>query len=235
MSDLDDAFRAAQSLEPDERLQLVARLWKSLPDEHRAALVTLHLEDSISGSDRPDFHRPDAAINPFWQAINEQLFDRSHASGLYSAPRRFDLATIFVVTAAYSLLLGGLSAFGTPPVLMVVIAGLMAIIAAAQAMFLQAFNPRGVSIVTGAIALPVMLWIIWLTPHNALPRSFLATLFFGIPLGAVAGYLLGTLVGGVFLVADLLRGKFERRSQIEPAEEGAGSENSSAGDPNRLS
>ena len=214
MSDLDDAYRAAQSLEPDEQLQLVVRLWKALPRDHRSALVTLQLDDSLGSGNReqPDIFPTVQRTGAIWPKVHALLFDTSHSSGLYSAPRRFDLATIFVVTAAYSLLLGFLSAFGAPAIIMVVLAGLLAIIAAAQAMFAKVANPRGVSVVTGAVAYTVMSWIIWLTVRQVFPNSFIFVTFFnGMIGGAILGYLLGTLVGGVFLVADMLRGKFEGR------------------------
>jgi hypothetical protein len=214
---LEEVHRLTLTLDPDERLRLVARLWNTLPTDHRAALITLQLEDAQGSREESEFHRPDAAIDPIWPKVKEWLFDRTQISGLYSAPRRFDLATIFVVTAAYSLLLGGLSWLGAPPIVKVAIAGLVAIIAASQAMFLKTANPRGVSILTGAVAYTIFSWFIWM----AIPRGFLWNSFFfvvvinGIIGGAIMGYLMGTLVGGVFLVADVLRGKFEGRVQSE--------------------
>jgi hypothetical protein len=224
MSDLDDAFRAAQSLEPDEQLQLVVRLWKALPQDHRDALVTLQFGDAHSNREQPDIFPTVQRKKTIWPKLSAVLFDTSHSSDLYSAPRRFDLATIFVVTAAYSLLLGVLSAFGAPPTVMVVLAGLLAIIAATQAMFAKVANPRGVSVVTGAVAYTVMSWIIWVTVRQAFPNSFIVVTFInGIIGGAILGYLLGTLVGGVFLVADMLRGRFEGRA---PGASEDGGENS---------
>ncbi len=107
---VDELHRMALPLEPHERLRLVARLWKTLPADHRAALLTLQLEDARDPHDATEHFAVGRPIEPFWPKVRERLFDRSHASGLYSAPRRFDLATIFVVMAAYSLLLGGLTA-----------------------------------------------------------------------------------------------------------------------------
>jgi hypothetical protein len=209
--------RLAVMLDPDDRLRLVGRLWKTLPADHRAALVTMQLEDAHGSREGSDFHRPDAPIDPIWPKVKKWLFDRSQISGLYSAPRRFDLTTIFVVTAAYSLLLGGLTLLGAWPIAKVAIAGLVAIIAASQAMFLKTANPRGVSIITGAVAYTVFSWVIWL----AVPYAFVWDSFFfvilmnGIIGGAIMGYLMGTMIGGVFLVADVLRGKFEGRVKAE--------------------
>ena len=131
---------------------------------------------------------------------------------LYSAPRRFDLATIFVVTAAFSLMLGSLSALDATPEVKIAISVLAAVVAASQALFLNVANPRGVSIVTGTVACTLMVWIGFaFSPHVNPAVLFVFTIFFGIIGGGVAGYLMGTLVGGVFLVADVLRGKFEGR------------------------
>jgi hypothetical protein len=220
---VDELHRMALPLDPDERLRLVARLWKSLPADHRAALLTLQMEDARDPLDATEHFAVSPPIEPFWPKVRERLFDRSHASGLYSAPRRFDLATIFVVTAAYSLLLGSLTALdrltgpNAAPLVKIAIGGLVAIIAATQAMFLHVANPRGVSIVTGAVAYTLMSWIIWLSdPYFFIWNSFIFVTFInGIIGGGILGYLLGTLVGGVFLVADVLRGKFEGRSKSD--------------------
>jgi hypothetical protein len=215
---LEEVHRLTGMLDPDDRLRLIARLWKSLPTDHRAALITMQLEDAHGSREESEFHRPNPAIEPIWPKVKEWLFDRAQISGLYSAPRRFDLATIFVVTAAFSLLLGGLTLLGAWPIVKVAIAGLVAIIAASQAIFLKTANPRGVSILTGAAAYTMFSWVIWL----AVPRAFFWDSFFfvvvinGIIGGAIMGYLMGTLIGGVFLIADVLRGKFEGRIQAEP-------------------
>jgi hypothetical protein len=54
--------------------------------------------------------------------------------------------------------------------------------------------------------------------------------FNGIIGGSVLGYLLGTLVGGVFLVADVLRGKFEGRAQPESPDDANEHERTTARD-----
>ena len=221
---VDDLIRAAEQLTPDERLRLIARLWSNLPRDHRAALVTLQLNDTYTAhatthtTEKQPQLPADFVVGPpsepLWPQLYQWLFAPDNASGLYSAPRRFDLATIFVVTAAYSLLLGGLTAIGMPPLVKVVVAALVTIIAATQALFLKVANPRGISIITGAIAYTVMSWCIWLSVRYVFPNSFFFVTFInGIIGGAILGYLLGTLVGGIFLVADMLRGKFERRTQ----------------------
>lgn len=220
--DLDSVFQTATQLAPDDRLRLVARLWKSLPPDHRAALVTLQLEEAHGDRQHSPIHATvQPPFDPLWPKINAWLFDPHQTSDLYSAPRRFDLATIFVVTAAFSLLLGGLTALDAHPAVMVVVASLLAIVAATQALFRGVANPRGISIVTGAVAYTFMSWIIWLSMRRVFPNSFfVVTVLNGILGGAFLGYLAGTLVGGVFLVADKVRGKFESRAKAAANDEG---------------
>jgi len=42
---LADVAEAAELLKPDERMQLLARLWESLPARNRAAIVTYGIEN----------------------------------------------------------------------------------------------------------------------------------------------------------------------------------------------
>ena len=178
---LEAVVAAALALTSRDRQRLVSRIRFSLPNEQRAASTAIR------------------AI--LWRT----LFDPSNTSELYSAPRRFDLATIFVVMAAYSLLFGALAGLDALPIVKIFVGGLLAIVAVAQAFFLNVYSPRGVSIAT---AIPVYTsFVIWM--WSAYPRSFpgwlvVLMLLVGPPLG----YIAGVLVGGVFLVADLVRKKF---------------------------
>lgn len=218
---LDDLRQKVLELSADDRLRLVVQLWKSLPAEHRSALATLQMEDTA----RPEnqlLPAPKAAEKkPRGPTLIDNLFDPSHTSDLYTAPRRFDLATIFVVTAACSLVLGGLTVMGWPPIVKVVVSILAAAIAVTQAMFKTTANPRGVSVVTGAAVSTLIIWVAYAAGAYRVLRTPLpvATLFFGLIGGSISGYLVGTCVGGVFLVADMVRGKFEQR---EPSNVGEG-------------
>ena len=212
-SAVDELHRLAMPLDPDEKLRLVARLWKSLPNEHRAALLSLQLEAQRTSGPSFGLARPQP-IDPLWPKIHKVLFDPTNVSELYSAPRRFDLATIFVVTAAYSLLLGALSALDALPIIKVVISVMVAIVATTQALFLPFANPRGVSIVTGAVAYTIISFMIWFSIRGVFPNSFFFVTFInGIVGGSILGYRVGTVVGGVFLLADKVRGKLEGRTQ----------------------
>lgn len=209
---LDVVHQLAESLKPDDRLELVARLWQTLPREQRASLATMQLDEAQGRFE-------DFVIEPRGPNIWRSLFDPAKTSELYSAPRRFDLATIFVVTAAYSLLFGGLTALDVQPVTKIVLGSLVTIVAAAQALFRQTANPRGVSIVAGAGASTLFFLILWLIyPRSFSDSIFFVTVILCIVVGGLMGYVAGVLVGGVFLVADALRGKFEHRSQTDSEE-----------------
>jgi hypothetical protein len=116
------------------------------------------------------------------------------------------LATIFVVTAAYSLLLGGLTALDVGPVGKVIAIGLISLVAVCQALFHGRANPRGVSVLTGMAANTLFSWVLWAT--GVFPDSFLfLTIINGLLFGGLLGYIAGVLVGGMFLCADALRQK----------------------------
>jgi hypothetical protein len=154
---------------------------------------------------------PDDLPKSPWHTLLRPVFDPRYVSGIYSVPRRFDLATIFVVTAAYSLLLGGLSALDATPIVKTVVAGFVTMIAVAQAALVKLVHPRGTSIVVGAVINLIFTWLIWLEIGRRIPIPFVVVALTGVLIGGFLGYLTGTVVGGVFLIADLLRGRFDRR------------------------
>jgi hypothetical protein len=125
----------------------------------------------------------------------------------YSAPRRFDLATVFVVTTAYALLLGGLKAAGAWTAISVVIAGAVTCIGISQALLFSGRRPRLASILTGTVIAACLIYVGWLyLPRHIPPYYLLATIVVLMLFGVLSGYLAGGVVGGVFLVADVLRG-----------------------------
>ncbi len=150
-----------------------------------------------------------------WQVVGSP----PETAKIYSAPRRFDLATIFVVTFAYSLLFAVMSGLNFPPLASLIVGGFITVVGAGQALLFGGRYPRAASVVTGAAA-NVLITIV--TSISA-PRGF-AGEFLGlaIPAGALfgagLGYLAGTLVGGVFLVADAVRQIFARRAQASASD-----------------
>jgi hypothetical protein len=200
---LDEVHGLATSLTSIQQLKLAARLWSSLPPMFQSALLRLQLEDIQN----PQL-LPDAEAETSRQSLLRFLFDRTNTSELYSAPRRFDLATIFVVTAAYSLLLGGLTALGSWPAVKIMAVGLLTLVAAGQALFHNHANPRGVSVLIGAAAYTLFTLVLWSIYPRVFPDSFFFVVVInGLMFGGLLGYIAGVLVGGMFLVAERLRGK----------------------------
>jgi hypothetical protein len=222
---VDEVHRLAGSLTHLNRLKLAARLWSSLPPTYRSVLIQLQLEDienpqAIAPSEPP--------AETSGQTLRRFLFDRTNTSELYSAPRRFDLATIFVVTAAYSLLLGGLSALDFGPEVKFVAVGLLTVVAAGQALFHDQANPRGVSVLIGAAAYTLFTLVMWALHPRLFPNSFFFVVVInGLLFGGLLGYIAGVLVGGMFLVAERLR---ERLSPQEKVMEEEPFQSSSSGE-----
>jgi hypothetical protein len=204
LSQLDAAMQLAEQLPPDERFSLAARLWVKLSAEQRVALNALQLDSRDRSADIPVTN-----VQPIWPLIYRALFDPSTTSSLYSAPRRFDLATVFTVTAAYSLLFGGLTLLGATASVKIILGAVVTLVGAFQALLRDVANPRGVSIVTGIVAYTVLTTIAWsLELREWSDPLWFIVILNGLIGGAILGYISGVLVGGVFLVADALRQKF---------------------------
>jgi hypothetical protein len=215
---------AAESLRPDDRMRLIARLWESLPTRNRAAIVAYGIENVHRLADEAEQREQllpptkPPQLESIWPVVWAFLFDPAQTSGLYSAPRRFDLTTIFVVTAAYSIVFGVMSSlnhygrmtyFG--PVTQAGVGVFITVVAMVQALYHHQANPRGVSIVAGAVTQTAI--VSFLAMMHWYYEPFLIVLVgYGMIGGAICGYLAGTVVGGVFLIADFLRGKLERPS-----------------------
>lgn len=120
---------------------------------------------------------------------------------LYAVRRRFDLATLFVVTAAFALVFAAIRTLGWPPVSAGMIGGCIAAVGAAQAFAPADWSPRLVSVAAGvaywgagAFVVAVLEW-----------RVDIGDLTYFALFGAIAGYLSGVVAAGVFLIADRMR------------------------------
>lgn len=217
MADVDEVVLIAKSLSPDDRLSLIARLWKSLPQESwprttSDELVEAHRQLAKEGIARN--------ANVPWPLVEQILADsvRSSRPKVYSAPRRFDLTTILVVTAGYAVLFGSLkmlfNALGETAGVAIVVGGFVTAVGIGQAMLFRGRKPRTASIMVGAVLCSIIMvgMMLWSNPRR-LPGSMLPfILVYGAIGGIIYGYLAGVLVGGVFLVADLFRRRFKRGS-----------------------
>jgi hypothetical protein len=207
----------AKSLSPDERLRLMAAIWESLPVWHAAAPSPGDRAKLQSYLD--DFEEGRNGRFP-WQVVQELMAGKSQAPAkIYSVPRRFDLATIFVVTLAYSLLFGAMKAISFPPIISAIVAGFLSMVGTAQAFLFGGKQPRTASIIAGTLIYTLSIAATWIAtgPRFYSTPGLLISASFTIAGGAMLGYLAGVSVGGVFLVADKLRTRLSRRhSEFNP-------------------
>ena len=134
---------------------------------------------------------------------------------LFSVPRRFDLASVLVVTSAYAVLFAGMRLLNFSWLVFGSIAALLTFVAICQPLFWGGTKPREASGLAGFI-----FWGVWLIAV-ALPSERRFTmlcvgLFLSVS-GGLSGYLAGVMVAGVFLVAHYLRGWIGllRRRKVE--------------------
>lgn len=147
--------------------------------------------------------------------------DSPTARKIYSVPRRYDLATLFVVSLAYAGLFGLMRALGWPPLAFALVAGFITVVGLGQALLFGGNAPREASVVCGVafffVPLAVVVALAVGFQGNPLSVVLLSALLFGAILaalpGVVLGYLTGVLIGGLFLVADLVRGATAKRNR----------------------
>lgn len=219
-SELEHALEAAEALEPSDRLRLIARLWASLPADHWAAPTPYELHEFER---QLRAHAEGQLLDAPWDFVRNIVKNRSRqrpasAAKLYSAPRRFDLFTIMLVTAAYAVLLSGMSALGFLPVFSCYVAIFITAVAVAQALFAGLSMPRGVSVYTGMVAYCLCtISYAFVEPRFELSAAIPIGILCGLLFGGILGYLAGVMVGGVFLVADVLRQRYGRQDdEYEP-------------------
>ena len=134
---------------------------------------------------------------------------------IYSAPRVFDVATLFVVTFAYAILFSVLS-FSINPKSTILWGGcIVTFIGLCQAILFKGSKPRLASVIGGGLAAFVLL--LCLEQMRRSPPSVLAVSIIGLcsaTVGCGLGYLTGAVVGGVFLIADKLRQRIGRSMSV---------------------
>jgi hypothetical protein len=210
-SDFDHALALGAALEPAERQRLIERLRESLPREE---LAPGDRQAAQVSSGLPSYEA-------CWREnVPPEVMARIAASPqsdepmkIYSAPRRFDLATIFVVTSAYAALFAGMTALNFPPIASGAVAGFVTLVGLAQALLFRGRQPRLASVLVGTAIYSLAALAIWLASGQRRYPTALVLLAgtYSIIGGAILGYLSGALIGGVFLIADVLRGRFGRR------------------------
>lgn len=126
---------------------------------------------------------------------------------VFSVPRRFDLATVLVAMFCFAAMFAGLRMLDASPSILAFFGGFLALVAAAQWIASKWNRPRTASVVAGIL----IYWVVGVAeallmpPHIGLPQLIAIQLISGTLSGSIAGYLGGTLVGGIFLVSHYLR------------------------------
>jgi hypothetical protein len=141
-----------------------------------------------------------------------ELFSERPKDKIYCVPRRFDLATLFAVSTAFALLFGLFGQLGSTPWQLLLLFVYISGVGLAQALVFGGRAPRAASVFAGAVLMSGYLAL--LVPGNNYLAAVAAFLFSSLFTGAL-GYLTGAVIGGVFLVADLLRNWLEQRARLK--------------------
>ena len=128
---------------------------------------------------------------------------RSTVRKIYAVPRQFDLASLLVVSLAYSLLFGCLAVFQAVWPFYLFFGGLTVVVAVMQGFYPYGNGPRWVSMITGAIYFLVAC-IAFSVIYGEVALAIFGVVG-SITLGPVLGYFFGAVEAGVFLLADRLR------------------------------
>lgn len=121
-------------------------------------------------------------------------------------PRRFGIATLMIITAAFALVCGVLKTLGAPPFAYLGVLGFVAWIAACQAVLFKGQEPRGASIVGGAVfgALVALGGVGWQLLRGEFVPAILTELILdgvcGALFGGIWGYAVGCVFAAIFLV-----------------------------------
>lgn len=126
-------------------------------------------------------------------------------SSVYSAPRRFDLATVFVGTTAFALFYATLNALGAPPMVVAILTALVTLVALGQAALFGGNHPRLASLLVGLTIFATTGAILLLADQAFRPEDLVPAVLFTAFGGLFWGYIAGVLVGSIFMVAHVIR------------------------------
>lgn len=144
---------------------------------------------------------------------------RGSVSKLYSTPRRFDVTTIMVVTAAYAVLINVLRLFSVPSLEIVLFAGFVTLVGVGQAVLFRGKRPRLASILIGIVCGGLYCFVMphWGIPFTVsrmmIPEVWLMAGILGTIGGTITGYLSGASVGGVFCFSEYICGQLKRTNK----------------------
>jgi hypothetical protein len=133
-----------------------------------------------------------------------QLFSLQTEPAKYKVPQRFGMSAILGIMTALALLFGGFHVLNAEPVVYLFFGLLTLVICVAQ-MF-NAKAPRAASVFAGAILGPIFMPRVFASdlPSWGTQRAIMIGVLtvFGLPVGALLGYLTGACAAGIFLVMD---------------------------------
>lgn len=139
-----------------------------------------------------------------WVSCREKSLKTNPANAAYSVPRRFGLAAMLAFTTLAAIL-SGILRYHDAPVSAYVFFGLLGTAVCGAQMYSETL-PRIVSIIAGAIFLPLFFMF------ETWDRGAFASVILGSPCiavaGGVVGYLMGAVSAGVFLVSDLVESRW---------------------------
>lgn len=129
---------------------------------------------------------------------------------VYSVPRRYDLASMFSISVAFAVLFAIMKAMDAPPSTIMLAGFFFTVVGVAQALLFGGEKPREASILAGLAAGPCSV-IVYALVEGVRPSTAIASSMCAIVWAPVAGYLAGTTIGGIWLIADYLRKWLEGR------------------------
>ena len=134
---------------------------------------------------------------------------------LFSFPRRFDLASMLSISTGYAILFAAMRLFYASPELMFGTGGLIALVGVSQAVLFKGESPRAASLIVGGVYCAVVVGFV-VASYSYRSSSVIGAVIFACFWGPPGGYLCGTLVGGVFLVAEYVRRAIRRFRGEDP-------------------
>jgi hypothetical protein len=138
---------------------------------------------------------------------------------IFSVTRRFDLATVLVAMLGYAILFTVMLLMDAEAWELGVGGSLFAVVAAGQAVAMRWNSPRLASVIAGTAFWFTFAAVAWVNYTDENPCVFVALFLAAAAIGPASGYLVGALVGGVFLISYYLRESawFSRRQPDEKA------------------
>jgi hypothetical protein len=151
----------------------------------------------------------------WYQSTGARRVSTADAPRAYAVPRRFGLATLFIITLAFGLLSAVMQWAHFPPIAVGLVLAFVALVGVLQVIFDQ--SPRHASMIAGSLWFSISAMGLWIVADPNTTSFALSTVAFYAAcwalLGAGIGYCTGTFVGGVFLITELVAGFLWRRPQ----------------------